>query len=308
VNLTLSILLFCTLIHSSTGHAKTLVDRIEAVVNKTLIFNSSIKDFRTQLGLRMKIDPLYSISPMAKKGPNITDQEILDARIQEELVLEKFPVSDAEVEQRVQDFQNSLKIDRASLTELLRREGFSFETYFQMMRIALAKQTLVERELRSKSVVPDEELKAAYFSKSGEQGAKFRGTLQVMLLAEPTESFKSVDASKEFFAAERKLMLDGTPSDSWIDLGHIAIREMTPKLLEVTRKLKVGDVSEPYEDNNRINIVKVVDIKTDDDPEFDRERETLRAEMMQVEIQRQFDLWTERQKSTVSIRRMTKPV
>lgn len=280
---------------------------MEAVVNKTIILHSSIKDFRAQLGLRLKIDPLFSVSPLAAKGINITDQEILEARIQEQLVLEKFPISDAEVEQRIQDFQRSLKIDRPGLTELLRREGYAITAYFEMMRIAIAKQNLVERELRSKAVVSDEELKSAYFAKSGAQGAKFRGTIKVLLRSEAKELFKSPTASKEFFEAERKRMLDGTPSSEWLDLGHIAIKEMTPKLLEVTRQLKVGEVSYAYEDNNRLNLVKVVDIRTDDDPDFEREKENLRAQMMQIEIQRQFELWTDRQKATVSIRRTTKP-
>lgn len=280
---------------------------MEAVVNKTIIFHSSIKDFRSQLGLRLKIDPLYSASPMASKGTNLTDQEILEARIAEQLVLEKFPISDSDVEQRIQDFQRSLKLDRAALTELLRREGFSFTTYFELMRIAIAKQNLVERELRSKAVVSDEELKSAYFAKSGAQGAKFRGTVKVLLRSEAKDMFKSPAASKEFFEAERKRMLDGTPSTEWLDLGHIAIKEMSPKLLEVTRQLKVGEVSYPYEDNNRLNLVKVVEIRTEDDPDFDRERDNLRGQMMQIEIQRQFELWTERQKATVSIRRTTKP-
>ena len=292
---------------AATSEGETLVDRIEAVVGKKIIFHSALSEFRSSMGQKEKIDPLFSLSQLAMRKDSATNNEILKVLIQEALILEKFPTADADVESRIRDFEGRLKIDRTMLKDLLAREGLSYKDYFEIMRVAIAKDTLVARELRSKAVVSDEEVRGEYYTRASAKGDTFRGTIRLMLLSEPKASFKSAEAAKSYFDSEARLLRDKIQSPNWIDLGYISFREIAPSILAETKKLKIGEFSSIIEDGQNYKIVHVVDIKTDEDPEFNDIKEQLRAQMMQVEIQRQLDLWTERQKTSVPIRLTAEP-
>ena len=140
------------------SRASVVVERLEAVVNKKAIFKSDVDRFRSLISLRNRVDPLFSSSTLAKKA-SLTDAEIVDFQVNEEIISQKYPVSESEVEQEINSIQGNLKISRDGLKQALHAEGFKFEDYFKLMRLSIAKRQLLDREIRSKAAVSEDDVR-----------------------------------------------------------------------------------------------------------------------------------------------------
>jgi len=293
----------------SSAHAE-VVDRIEAIVNKKAIFKSDIARFRKLAPLRIKVDPIFANSAIAKES-HPSDTEVMNFLIDEELIAEKFPVSDSDVEQEVNGIQNNLHIDREALRGALSREGFQFDDYFSLMRISLAKRQLIDREIRNKAAVSDDDIRAEYNLEHA--GSKsFRGSFHVFLIQIPKARFKTSalakteagraledlkkeDAGKT--SSFKKIAQEYNENESDGDLGYLPYREMSSTLQKEVRNLGTQKISPIFDDGKNYSIVKVSDIKSDDDSGLQKEKNAIRGKLMEHEFQHQIRLWLDRERS-----------
>jgi peptidyl-prolyl cis-trans isomerase SurA len=293
----------------STG---VLVDRVEAVVNKKAIFHSDIKKFRELAGLRLKVDPLFANNPLSKKNPN--DDEIVDFLISEVIILEKFPVSESEVEQEINGIQSNLKINRDGLKAAIAREGYGFDDYQQLMKASISKRQLIDREIRNKAAVTEEELKTEYnVSKSGSK--TFQGSMHLQLIKITKKNYKTNKFAKDLYEEAIKELSKGVsfeevakktsddPSASnGGDLGFLSYQDMNPGLQKEVQKLlsvKNPDLTKPgkFEDSSAFTIFKISEINADLDDGYNKDKELLRGKLLEKEFSHQIQLWIERQKN-----------
>lgn len=285
-----------------------IVDRVEAIVNKKAIFKSDITRFKELLPLRAKIDPIFSNDPLSKKQ-NPSDEDIVSFLVDEMITSDKFPVADSEVEQEINAIQGNLKIDRETLRAAIRREGFKFDDYFKLMKASLAKRQLIEREIRSKAAVSDDDIRAEYNRrKSGSQS--FSGSFQIHMIKVSKKNYKSAALAKE--EAERALLeikkgasfeeaakshSDDSSQTSGGDLGFLSYSEMSPVLKKEVQKLGPERMSGVIDSPDSYMIVKVGEIKSETDSLFEKEKDVIRARLMENEFQHQIHLWLNRERS-----------
>lgn len=86
------------------------LDRLEASVNSSVVLSSDVQRFRDTFSLRIELDPLFASSSLGQSGGKPTESEIIGALVQDRLILEAFPVTDAEVEQEINSIQSSSRI------------------------------------------------------------------------------------------------------------------------------------------------------------------------------------------------------
>src|SRR3954470_7538215 len=91
--------------------APTVLDRLEASVNASIILLSDVRRFRETLKLRAQLDPLFAGTTIASKGAASTDREIVDFLVNEKLISSQFPATDGEVEQEINSIQANNHID-----------------------------------------------------------------------------------------------------------------------------------------------------------------------------------------------------
>jgi peptidyl-prolyl cis-trans isomerase SurA len=299
--------LFLLITVAATSKAE-LVDRVEAIVNKSPIFRSDMDQFRSLIPLRAKIDPLFSSEPLSRKAKP-TDADILNFLIDESIIMSKFPVTDAEVEQEISGIQNNFKIDRETLKAAMLREGFSFEDYFKMMRISVAKKQLISREINNKAAVSDDDVKAEY--NRARAGLKsFRGTFQISLIRITKSNYKTASAAREeglhaleeikagkSFEEVAKAYSNDPSLESGGDLGFLSYSEMSPLLQREVQKLGPGRISGLIEDKSDFLVVRVGEVRADVDEDFEREKESIRARLKNAELQHQVRIWLDRERS-----------
>jgi parvulin-like peptidyl-prolyl isomerase len=290
-----------------------LVDRLEAIVNKKAIYLSDVEKFRHLMPLRAKVDPLFNNNPIAREA-HPDDAAIVSFLVDEELINQKFPVADADVEQEINGIQTNLKIDRAGLKEAITREGFKFEEYFQLMRTSIAKRQLIDREIRSKAAVSDDDLKSEYNRE--QSGAKnFKGLFHLSLMKFTKANFKSPKLAKEQaekaldevtkgeeFRDVAKKESDDMSAPNGGDMGYLSYDDMSENLQQNVRNLPPGKTSAVIDDGKTYLIVKVEDIKADTDTGFEKDKDQIRGRLMEGEFAHQVRLWLDRERSLAFVK------
>lgn len=295
---------------------RRLVDRLEASVNATPILRSDLAHFRATLPLRAQLDPLFAGSALAEKGAKASDDDVADALIQDRLILSAFPVADSEVEQEVQSIQSSNKIDRSKLKAALAQQGFSFDDYFELIRISTSKRNLIDREIRTKVAVSDEDVRAHYASRVSGSGEAAK-TYHIRLLVLSRRNFKTEAALRE--TSERAVAAlktgdsfeevvarysDDPSKESGGDLGFLAEGQMSPEIRAAVKGLREGGVSAVFgSPKSRLMILQLVATGKGEESGLALVREEIRNQLAAAEYQRQIQLWLARQKQAAHIHR-----
>jgi peptidyl-prolyl cis-trans isomerase SurA len=308
----LSILVFSALILNATAHAKVL-DRLEASVNSNLILLSDVEDFRKTERLRSQLDPLFSNTSVAAKGPNATTAEIVSFLVDERLILQQFPVTDAEVEQEITSIQSTNHIDRAKLKGALSEQGFTFEEYFELIRVSAAKRNLIDRDIRTKVSITEDDVKN-YFYNRYSKNSTAPLSYHIQIISVSLKSYKTPTAAKdtairalhdlkagESFDEVAKRSSDDGSASAGGDLGSLTEDQVSPVIRDQLKKLKIGEITEVFGGNPAYYILKLVDVKSAENDRLEKLRDEIRGQLLASEYQHQIQLWLERQKQQAFI-------
>lgn len=303
--LTISFVLFLS--HSSSG-SEIRIDRLEASVNSRIILMSDIFDFKKTSGLRAQLDPLFNGTPLSKRSSQAKDQEIVDFLIEENLILEQFPVKNEEIEQEIKSIQASNNISRENLVEALNQQGYSFSDYFKLISTSIAKRNLIDRDIRTKVHISDDDVKNYFYNHY--EGPKSSLAYRIKIITVTPSNYKRKTAALEIaqkalreikagdsFEEVAKRYSDGPTATSGGDLGLMSPSEMSPVIKTEIRKLNVGQVSSLLGTSDTTYfIIKLADIKSGQEKKLDSLKEKIRAQLTAKEYQHQIGLWLEREK------------
>ncbi len=296
--------------------APVLLDRLEASVNSSLILLSDVRKFRQTHKLRQQLDPLFAGTSVAAKGANSTDGDVVDFLVDEKLILQQFPVTDAEVENEVNSIQSNNHIDRTQLRTALSEQGFAFDDYFELIRSSASKRNLIDRDIRTKVTISDDDVKNYFFNHYA-KAADTPSAYHLEIISVSPKNYKSVGAAREVakralndikggesFEEVAKRASDGPTASSGGDLGVVSDDQITPTIREQVKKLKIGQVSDVFGSAQAgFNILKLVDVQSADNSRLEKMKDEIRAQLTAAEYQHQIQLWLERQRQTAFIHR-----
>lgn len=297
LNTVLSVFVFGLLFPNLVAFAEP-IDRILAIVNKTPILLSDVAYFKKTIPLRQKVDPFYSSSDLAQTK-NKSLEQYVDYLIGEELIKSKFNVQDVDVEQEINSIQSNLKIDRSQLKLAIQAEGFSFEEYFKLMKMAVSKRQLLDREIRSRAAISDDDIKNV-INQEKLSHSQFNGSFHLYLIRTNDEAsiknaFSELSKGASFSEVAKKY--NTSTSEQGGDLGFLSYADLSPVLQKSVRTLKLKKHSPIIKDGKSFIILQVDEIKSDDSSITSHQRETIRAQLMEKEFQKQIHLWIQRQKT-----------
>lgn len=318
--LALTLLQFTFWLPAGAQAAPILLDRLEASVNSDLILFSDIRQFRKTEKLRGQLDPLYSGTAIAAKGDNARDSEITEFLIDERLISQQFPVGDPEVEQEINSIQATNRIERETLKKALTQQGFTFEDYFELIRTSAAKRNLIDREIRMKVAITDNDIKNYFYNKLTNQQGAVR-SFQLKIIHISPKSYKTLQAAieasqraihaireGETFEEVAKRFSDHPSASSGGDLGTLTEPEMSPEIREQVKKLQIGQVSDVFGNSSSgFYILKLIDVQSGESAQLEKIKEEIRNHLLAAEYQHQIALWLERQRQNAFIHRAGEP-
>lgn len=316
----ISLLFLAFSFFANTVSAATLIDRLEASVNASIILTSDIQNFKRTEKLRAQLDPMYANTKVAGKGGPVSDKDIVDFLIDERLITQTFPAADAEVEQEINAIQSSNRIDRASLKSALAQQGFTFDDYFELIRSGISKRNLIDRDIRTKVSISDNDIKNYFYSHYLEGGKGIR-SYKIRIIFIAASNYKTPAAAKETaqralqavkggeaFEEVAKRMSDDASASSGGELGTLTEDQMSPAIRDQLKKLQIGGVSEVFgSPGTGYYIVKLEDVQSDQSARLEKVKDEIRSQLMAAEYQHQIRLWLERQRQNAFIHRAGDP-
>ncbi len=287
-----------------------VIDRTVATVNGEIILYSEVK---AHVLLMEKMFPDLKTDDPVKKAQ--TEREALTQLIrqrlaQEEVKRQKINVSDSELDSTIDGMLRQNNFTRADLERMLKESGETIQKYREGVRRDIERNKLVDRVLKSKTLITDQQVDAALKdSRPDSPGSERKIRLGIIFLpsaekdAEKTgrEILSQLRSGADF----RKLAIQyskGPAAADGGDVGLIGVDELAPFIAGAIQGLQKDQVSDMVKAGAGYYIMKVLDMVIQKQNTSDQAiRDKVRNQLFQKEIDRKFEEWVKKLESKAFI-------
>ena len=294
-----------------------VIERIVALVNNQVITLSELDEMGKPLldQVRKTAFPAEREEQLKKARREVLDHLIESRLLEEEMKKRKIEVSDRDVDAAVNDVLKASNLTEDDLKKALAREGMTLSAYRQKVREELGKIRLVTREIKSKIVIEEEEVRKRY----QENPEKYSDPLEVQIqqvffplppnapedqvAAVRKEALTILERARrgDDFTQLAKVYSRGPEASEGGVLGYFKKQELVREVEEAGFKLKPGEISDLVRSPAGFHILKVLDRKGGQSRPFAEVRNRIREEAMQEESEKKFNAWMKDLKSKAHI-------
>ncbi|MGV8073304.1 MAG: peptidylprolyl isomerase [Syntrophobacteraceae bacterium] len=304
--LALSVFLF------GTCQAET-VDKIVATVNGEIILLSELKERMAAID---KAAPDYKAADAREQAAR--ELQVLHGIIQERLAEAevrrlKISVSNSELDSGIQTIKEQNKLTDEQLAYQIKEAGKTLDQFREEIRKQMERSRLVDRVLKSKIVVTDQQIDAYLKSESAVNADSRR--LAIIFLPSESPTGKEAEAAEKQaqeihgrikagadFAQMAREYSKGPAAQEGGDIGFIAEDELSPSMKKVVSDLKPNDMSNVVKGAGGYYIVKLLDVRKENkDAADDATRQKIRRELLQKELSSKYAEWLQELESRAFI-------
>ncbi len=303
------------------------MDRIVAVVNGDIILYSELQE---RVRVVNMVSPESKSSDPARKAQlekDLLQQMVREKLSEQEAKRMKIIVTKRDVDDAVEGMKQDNHVTDAQIEASLKQNGQKMEEFRESLRKDIERNRLIDRALKSKIVISEQQVDA-FLRQSGAQlpaksplkspvpppdeaGGKEKYRLGIIFIPDAggSQAKESEKQAKDIleklsggadFAKMAKDHSKGPAADEGGDVGFLAMEEITPALQKAVGGLGKGQLTGVTKGPNGYYIVKVLDIQKDRPPAPVTEtrgtgevslREQARRQLYQQEMNRRFDEW-----------------
>ena len=226
----------------------------------------------------------YAKSKMGRSFPNgsldqinATDREVLEQFITDKLLESEvreagISITDADVNQYIDQVKKNNRLSDDDLKTALAREGQTVASYKVSVKTEMEKSEIIDRQVKRKVTITDEDVERYYKANPNKYRSDARARIRHILLtlperaapdrvqavmAEGKELYERIKAGEDFATLAKEYSQGAGQADGG-DIGWIKRGTLIPGLEEVAfEKLQVGQVSEPFRTSMGVHIVKL---------------------------------------------------
>jgi parvulin-like peptidyl-prolyl isomerase len=306
----------------SLGHAAqaAVADRIVAVVNDEVITLSELNRLLEPYKSRLEKAPLglERDKALADARMDVLNQLVSNLLMEQQARKSGIAVRDAEVTEAIEELLVKRNFSQDELYRMLERDGMTLDAYRKGMRDQLMRIKLLQREIKTKVGVSDEEI-GEYYSKhravyEGNEAVRIRQIL--LLLPKSADEDGRARLRAEAEALQRRLAdgesfvllaarhSQGPAASEGGDIGFVERGVILPEVEEVAFSLPMNQVSPLIESPVGFHIIQVTDRRGAGLKAMEAVREEIRARIEQEKLEKKFEEWIValRKKSHVEIR------
>jgi parvulin-like peptidyl-prolyl isomerase len=273
-----------------------LVDAIVASVDGVPVTYVDLKNYKIGRGL---------LTPGAG---NLSDAQFLDVMVEERLFEAEFAeygitADDEDTQAYIDQILENNKSDQKAVEFALAQIGLTWDDYFSRMRFEVQKLALINREVRTRANVTDEDVER-YWKKSPDYQLDPRVEISHIYIALPAngnmlETAVAEERAQEAWAMANKSgcekaaaeYSDGPTADSGGKLGDFEYGTMAPHFEDQVVLLEEGEHSEPFVAAGAIHIVCVDEIKSTGRVELVEVQEEIRTKLYNELLDTRFQRW-----------------
>lgn len=284
-----------------------LVDRIVAIVDNDIILLSELRQ-----------------ATSLSKSPVVSAEErkaILDQMIDDKLTLQQvnalgLSVSEEQVNATIERIREVNKISEETLVSMLEMDGMTLEGYKKKIKDQILQQQLVNREVSSKIVITDEDVKAYYDANQKSYAGLEKYHLRQILIKVDQNASENAKAVKiqeirdlqtrlqkgEDFTSLAEMYSQASTASNGGDLGFIEIRLLAPQIRDALKDLKAGQVSGIVETDQGYQLFLVEDIQVTGGQSLEEASKAIEAKLHTERMEEKFKLWLTDLRSKAHIR------
>ncbi len=200
-------------------------------------------------------------------------QQLIDYKLKKEQVT-KFNIqlsNNVQINNHLDRLSSQYQTDAAGLKNIFRSNNLDFEIYFDEIQTEFFWQKLIYEKYSNKILLNEKEIEIEL-----NNFLKTQSNLQEYNLAEIELPFKNTSDDKDmilevkneiskvgFKNAAIKYSLSTSSSDGG-NIGWINAKSLSTEILSIISKMKIGEVSQPITQTNRVIILKLLDQKKTD--------------------------------------------
>lgn len=297
-----------------------IVERLVAIVNDEVIFLSELNEYGRHYfeELRKKTPPSEFPEKMSKAKKEVLDQLIESKLLDQEIKKKKIEVSTKDVDAAVEDLLRQNRITLDDLKMVLAKEGMSLTAYRERLRDNIGKMRLISREIKSKIVIKEEDVRKVYQERMKDLMIPLEVQVQQIFFPVPRDASRDrvaaiekvagevLDKAKkgEDFAGLAKQYSQSPEGKTGGVLGFFKSKELMPELEEAVFPLKTGEVSSLVRSPEGFHIMRVMERKGGEPKPFAEVAVKIREEIMQAETDKKVREWiqTLKEKSYIEVR------
>ncbi len=254
----------------TTGVNANIVDRLIAVIDGepyTLRYLGSYA--KTKMNRSFPTGDLAAINDNDRE---VLEQFLTDKLLEAEVREAGIRIGTAQVDQYIEQIKSRNQLTDQDLTELLKHEGHTLESYRASVKSELEKHELIDRQVKRRVNITDEDVERYYQLNADKYRVDDRARLRHILLplerstteeeaqramSKGRELYKRIRAGEDFAELARQFSQGAGYADGG-DIGWVRRGTLLSSLEDVAfDKLALGQVSEPFRTSMGIHIVKV---------------------------------------------------
>jgi parvulin-like peptidyl-prolyl isomerase len=247
-----------------------VVEQLIAVIDGEPYTLSNVKAYaQAKLGRSF---PAGDLSQITAEDREVLEQFLTDKLLETEVREAGINVSDADVERYIEQVKKNNRLSDEQLKLALSREKHTLASYKASVKAEMEKSDLIDRQVRRKITISDEDVERYYNLNGKNYRANERAHIRHILLSlaenAPPERVASVAAkgrelhqriaAGEDFAALAREHSQGAGHAEGGDIGWVNRGTLVAGIEEMAfQKLSVGQVSEVFRTSMGIHIVKL---------------------------------------------------
>jgi peptidyl-prolyl cis-trans isomerase SurA len=260
------------------GVSARIIDRLAAVVDGEVITESEVRARAAPFFAQIDAEIFDPQENKAKKADVL--KETLQMMIDEKLVLAaaeelQLSVTADEVDRGIDQILRRNNLTLADLELALKEQGSSLKKYREDIRDQLLRLKVISAKVQPKVNVTDDEARSACEADRKAQGGPAAGGMEVHLQqivfllpagASPADIKAKQQKAQDTMTRLKKgedfaKVATEVSEDSTVDLGSFDVELLDPSLGDVVKKMTVGEVAGPIQEQGLIRILKLADKK-----------------------------------------------
>jgi peptidyl-prolyl cis-trans isomerase SurA len=304
-------------LHRGYLHAG-VVNRIVATVNGDIItlheLNASIKKLTGAEPRGLQVSGTGKFNELRRA---VLNTMINDKIAQQQIAKLEIKVSEKDIEESIEQVKRENNLTQEELLEGLKAEGITLEEYKKRIKGEIERFQLVNREVKSKIVVTEQEVKTHYqehreaysqahevrlgriFLSVGDMGDREQRVRARDLGAEIVQRVRE----GEDFSELAKRHSQGPSAADGGDLGWLALANLQQELRERIGKLSAGECTDLMPAPSGFQIIKVVDVKRAGIKSLEEVRDSIYSKLYKEKVEKRYAAWIEelREKSFIKV-------
>jgi peptidyl-prolyl cis-trans isomerase SurA len=297
-----------------------IVDRIVAVVNDDIILASDLDQVLKPAEASLKNRGYASIDRQriidSQRG-QVLERLIYDKLTDQQVRRHNLKVKDTEVDATIQRIRSANKLTEEELRRALDLDGMTFDAYRKEIRDKMLRTRLVNREVKSKIVVTDKDIKSYYNAHKDQYAGSTKYDLShILLRVSPEANQAERERVKDQINLLRERLQAGEPFDKLAGLfseaptasrggrlGVFGTNLLTEEINQALKGLNAKQYSQVVETDQGYQIFYVENIISAGGKTLEQATPEIQEKLYAEVVDRKFKTWIEdlRKRSHIQI-------